>query len=200
MVPPTLKNARINVGLLGGSFNPAHEGHRYISLEAMKRLRLDEVWWLVSPQNPLKPTEGMQPLEVRLAYAWKIGRHPRLRVTDIEAQLHTSFTYDTLLKLKKKFSKVRFVWLMGADNLAQFPCWKRWQDITKLLPIAVFDRGGVTTRALAGKMAKTFNNQLIKQRECSFLAANNPPAWGVIRIRKHPASATELRKSWKQAQ
>lgn len=130
------------VGLLGGSFNPAHGGHRRMSLEALHRLRLDEIWWLVSPQNPLKPAAGMAPLDTRLRHARRVARHPRIRPTAIEQQLGTTRTADTLEALKKRFPHVRFLWLMGADNLGQFHRWYKWRHIARLVPIVVLARPG----------------------------------------------------------
>ncbi len=139
------------IGLLGGSFNPAHGGHLHISRLALSRLDLDEVWWLVSPQNPLKPAAGMAPFAERLAQAADIAAADRrIKVSDIEARLGTRYTADTLKALTRRFPRARFVWLMGGDNLAQLPYWKRWQDIVGTVPIAVFDRPGSSLRALAG--------------------------------------------------
>ncbi len=120
---------RRRVGLLGGSFNPAHAGHRHISLEALKRLDLDEVWWLVAPQNPLKPARGMAPFKTRLGAAAKLADDRRIKVLDLEAQLGTHYTVDTLAALQRRFPRTRFVWLMGADNLAQIRHWRRWTEI-----------------------------------------------------------------------
>jgi nicotinate-nucleotide adenylyltransferase len=129
-----------SVGLLGGSFNPAHGGHRRMSLAALERLGLDEVWWLVSPQNPLKPVAGMAPLAARLASAKAVARHPRIRPTAIEAELGTQLTIDTVQALKRRFPQVRFLWLMGSDNLAQFHRWAAWREIARTVPIVVMAR------------------------------------------------------------
>ncbi len=129
-----------SVGLLGGSFNPAHGGHRRMSLAALERLGLDEVWWLVSPQNPLKPAAGMAPLEARIASARKVARHPRIRPTAIEAELGTQLTIDTLQALRRRFPHVRFLWLMGSDNLLQFHRWVEWRAIARTVPIVVMAR------------------------------------------------------------
>ena len=129
-----------SIGLLGGSFNPAHGGHRKMSLAALERLGLDEVWWLVSPQNPLKPVVGMAPLEARIASARKVARHPRIRPTAIEAELGTQLTVDTLQALKHRFPQVRFLWLMGSDNLLQFHRWAEWRTIARTVPIVVMAR------------------------------------------------------------
>jgi nicotinate-nucleotide adenylyltransferase len=129
-----------SVGLLGGSFNPAHGGHRQMSLAALDRLGLDEVWWLVSPQNPLKPVAGMAPLAARLGSARRVARHPRIRVTAIEAELGTQLTIDTVQALKARFPQVRFLWLMGSDNLLQFHRWVQWRSIATTVPIVVMAR------------------------------------------------------------
>lgn len=130
------------IGLLGGSFNPAHGGHRRMSVAALERLHLDELWWLVSPQNPLKPAAGMAPLAARVASARRVARHPRIRPTDIETKLGTQLTVDTVRALKRRFPQVRFVWLMGSDNLAQFHRWVEWRAIAREVPIVVIARPG----------------------------------------------------------
>ncbi len=181
------------VGLLGGSFNPAHEGHRHVSASALRRLGLDEVWWLVSPQNPLKPVQGMAPLCKRLVAARKVARHPRIRVTAIEAGLGTRYTADTLEALARRFPNIRFVWLMGADNLAQISRWQRWRRIFRTVPIAVFDRSPYSFKALAGKAARRFAHRRLPERQASVLADTQPPAWIFLHTRLHPASATVIR-------
>ena len=128
------------VGLLGGSFNPAHDGHRHISLEAHKRLQLDEVWWLVSPQNPLKNTDDMPPLETRLETARHVARSSRIRVSDIESNLGTSYTAESVVALKSRFAATRFVWLMGADNLLQLPMWRDWKTLFQSVSHCGFSR------------------------------------------------------------
>jgi nicotinate-nucleotide adenylyltransferase len=181
------------IGILGGSFNPAHQGHREISLAALTLLNLDEVWWMVSPQNPLKPVDGMAPLATRVAAARKVARHPRIKVTDIEARLGTRYTADTLRKLCETRRDCRFVWLMGADNLVQIADWKDWTQIFHLLPIAVFDRPSYTYRAMAAQAARRF--QAFRQREqaAGRLAITPAPAWTFIHHRLNPISATEIR-------
>ena len=136
------------VGLLGGSFNPAHAGHRHVSVEAMRLLGLDEVWWLVSPQNPLKLDVGMAPMAARLGSARGMARHPRIRPLAIENHLGTRYTVDTLAALRKRWPRIRFIWLMGADNLGQFHRWRDWRGIARLVPIAVFGRPGYIGPAL----------------------------------------------------
>jgi nicotinate-nucleotide adenylyltransferase len=189
---PAGAGARMKIGLLGGSFNPAHAGHLHVSREALKRLALDEIWWLVSPGNPLKAKKDMAPLAKRLASARAMAAgERRIRVTDIERNLGTVYTVDTLRALKKRFPKAQFVWLMGADNLAQFSRWKRWREIARLIPIAVFDRSPFSHHALRGKaaLALALGRTLPKT-----LLRRALPAWAYILMRRHAASSTAIRK------
>ncbi len=179
---------------MGGSFNPAHDGHRHLSLEALKRLKLDSVWWLVSPQNPLKATEGMAPLMERMARAQKVAAHPRIVVTDLEIRLGTRFTADTLRALTKRYARTRFVWLMGADNLIQLPQWQHWTRIFHLAPIAIFDRPTYSQRALSGTAASHFARHRMVERQAGRLADCRPPVWVFLHSRLHWASATKLRE------
>ena len=181
------------IGLLGGSFNPAHDGHRHLSLWALRRLGLDAVWWLVSPQNPLKPPKGMASLADRLAGARRAARHPRIRVTDIERALGTRYTADTLEDLRRHFPDARFVWLMGADNLRQIARWRRWPSIFRGVPVAVFDRPSYALGALSGVAARRFAGSRIPERAAATLAGRRPPAWCFLTIPRHPASATRIR-------
>ena len=181
------------MGILGGSFNPAHEGHLHISLLALKLLKLDEVWWMVSAQNPLKPADGMAPFEDRLAEARALVRHPNIRITDIEARLGTTNTAESLAVLKRGFPKTRFVWLMGADNLKQISRWYQWTRIFNQVPIAVFDRAPYSFGALAGKAAKAFFRFKRKPADACNLADMPPPAWMFFHTRLHPGSATNIR-------
>ena len=183
------------IGLLGGSFNPAHDGHVHISLLALKRLRLDEVWWLVAPQNPLKPTAGMAPLQCRLATARALIRSRRIRATDIERRLGTRYTVDTVAALQRRFPEVRFVWLIGADNLLELPHWHRWKDLLGRVPIAVFARRPYSLWALSGPAAQRFARFRLREAAAGALASRNPPAWVFLHCRTHPASATAIRES-----
>lgn len=191
--PAGWRPPRPRVGLLGGSFNPAHAGHRHISETALKRLKLDEVWWLVSPQNPLKPVVGMAPFAERLRRAATLARHPRIHVSAIEARLGTQYTADTLAALKRRFPRVHFVWLMGADNLIQLPRWERWSSIFHSMPIAVFARSPYYLRALVGKAAIRFRRYRRRPGSGGCLARMKPPAWMFLHLRLHPASATRIR-------
>ena len=181
------------IGLLGGSFNPAHGAHLEISRTALTRLGLDEVWWLVSPQNPLKPARGMAPLESRLAGARDVADHPRIRVTALESALGTLYSADTVRALTTRFPKVRFVWLIGADNLGQIPRWKDWREIFAHVPVAVFARPNYSSRALSGKAAQSFARARIRESRATRLADTPPPAWVFIHGRLNPSSSTAIR-------
>ena len=181
------------IGLLGGSFNPAHEGHRYISLLALKRLRLDEVWWMLTPQNPLKNARDTAPFEKRLKAATRVAGHPRIRVTDIERRLGTRHTADTLALLLARFPKHSFVWLMGADNLVQVSEWKDWRRIFRLVPIAVFSRPPYSKRALVARAARVFARSWAAESRARSIAAMSAPAWVFLHTRPHPGSATSIR-------
>ncbi len=180
------------VGLLGGSFNPAHDGHLYVSNEALKRLALDEVWWLVSPQNPLKPRAGMAPFEERLAGARHAARHPRIKVSDLEARLGTTYTAETLGRLTKRPGH-RFLWLIGADNLLQLANWQHWERIFALAPIAVFDRTPYSRSSLTSKAGKRFAEARLDERDAHLLKDKATPAWAYIHLPPHPASSTAIR-------
>ena len=170
-----------------------------MSLEALKRLRLDEIWWMVAPQNPLKPVKGMASFEERLAGALELVRHPRIRVTDIEAQLGTRYTADTLAALRRRFPRTQFLWLMGADNLTQIRRWDRWEDIFRAVPVAVFDRPTYCLRALSELAAQRFKRWRMPQGETRRLADRTPPAWAFFPIRLDPSSATALRARRRKA-
>ena len=183
---------RARIGLLGGSFNPAHAGHRHIAERARRALGLDQVWLMVSPGNPLKPGRGMAPLARRLASACEQADGVRVIATDIEARLGTRYTVDTLAALRRRFPRARFVLLIGADNLTQLPRWKRWRRIAREVPIAVLPRPGETRRALAGRAARTLARH--RQRPAALLAGDAAHApWAWVAAREHPASATAIR-------
>lgn len=184
---------RLRVGLLGGSFNPAHAAHREISLAALQRLKLDQVWWLVSPQNPLKSRAGMAPLAERLAIARQVAAHPRLRPSAIEQQLGTRYTVDTLRALRRHYPAMQFVWLMGADNLAQMRYWRHWRQIAVLMPIAVLDRPGYGLKAAHGLAAQLLARHRLAAGNAPALAARRAPAFMALKTRLNPLSATQLR-------
>lgn len=179
------------IGLLGGSFNPPHQAHRAISLYAMKRLRLDRVWWVVSPGNPLKP-KAANDLDARVAAAEKFARHPQIAVTHFEASIHTRYTIDTLKALLDR-SPAHFVWIMGADNLAQFDRWRAWRQIADLVPIAVIDRGVDGMRALASPAAQALARYRIRESEAATLAERTAPAWVFLPGMKLAGSSSALR-------
>ncbi len=183
----------MRVGLLGGSFNPAHVGHRHIAMLARQRLRLDQVWLLVSPGNPLKPARGMAPLAARLASARAIGDGRRIVATAIETALGTRFTVATLAALRRRFPRVRFVWLMGADNLVQLPRWTRWRAIAGSSRIAVLPRPGYNHAALAGQAARRLRQARQPARAAPVLALTAAPAWTFLPQAEHTASATAIR-------
>ena len=183
----------LRVGLLGGSFNPAHDGHLIISEIALKRLKLDEVWWLVSPQNPLKSTDDMAPLKVRLRDAKRLTKGRRIRPTDIEVTLGTRYTVDTLAALKARFPKTRFVWLMGADNLVEISRWRRWRAIFRGVAIAVLARPSYSLRALQSRAARRFRRARLRPILATWLPSRNPPAWVFLRTPRSAVSATRLR-------
>lgn len=183
--------ARLRVGLMGGSFNPAHAGHLAMSLYALKRMGLDQIWWLVSPQNPLKPVKGMAPLAERVAQARAVAHHPKIIVTDMERELDTQFTVDTLAALRMRFPSTHFVWLIGADNFEQLPRWRRWPQIFENIPIAVFRRAGFEASGEAAiRFAKARHSAAFAKK----LAAVPPPAWLVLDNPLNLLSATAIRR------
>jgi nicotinate-nucleotide adenylyltransferase len=197
-IPPYTDGMRI--GLLGGSFNPPHAAHRAISLFAMKRLQLDRVWWLVSPGNPLKHTRGPHDTAARAAAARAVAQDPRIDVSCLEAVIGTRYTVDTISYLRRRCAGARFVWIMGADNLAQFHRWENWQRIAAEVPIAVIDRPPQSFRALAAPAAQALADDRILESKARTLAASAPPAWVFLTGLKLNLSSTVLRNSdgsWK---
>ena len=182
-------------GLLGGSFNPAHGAHRKITLFALSALGLDEVWWLVSPGNPLKPLTGMAPLAARVRSARAMARRAPIRVTAIERELATRFTVDTLRALKRRYPERRFVWLMGADNLAQFHRWKDWRAIARSMPIAVIARPGYDAQALASPAMAWLRRYRLPATGLKNRQEWSAPALIALRFDPDPRSATELRQA-----
>lgn len=182
------------IGLLGGSFNPPHPGHVHISMVALKRLRLDAVWWLVSPGNPLKDPAELAGLESRVAQARQITGDRRIRVSSLEAGIGLRRTRDVLAYLKERAPDLRFVWLMGADNLAQFSRWHAWQAIAEMVPIAVIDRPEWGLKALSGKAAHYLQNHRIDEADAPCLAAMAPPAWVFLHGPLSDLSSTSLRR------
>jgi nicotinate-nucleotide adenylyltransferase len=183
----------MRIGLFGGTFDPPHAAHVGATLLAMKRLQLDRVWWLITPGNPLKDTRGLQPLESRMAAARTLTRHPRIQVTGLEAVIKTRYTYDTLEYLVRRCPEVRFVWVMGADNLRSFYRWQNWRGIANLLPMAVVDRMGSSLYATSGRAAQALARYRLPERLASTLAGRKPPVWVYLHGLKSPLSSTALR-------
>ena len=181
------------IGLMGGSFNPAHSGHKLISELAIKRLSLDKLWWLVSPQNPLKPKADMAGIEERVQNAVKVSGNPKIKVMTIESYLNTQYTIDILEILTQRFPSTRFVWIMGADNLVQFSEWKDWEKIASLVRIAVFDRPNFSLKSLASKMPKRFFRNRLRERQGLALRNKFPPAWIFFHTNLSHISATKIR-------
>lgn len=182
------------IGILGGSFNPAHRGHRAITLAAIDALALDAAWWLVSPGNPLKDAaRDMAPLAARLASAQAMARRAPIRATDIETRVHTRYTLDTIRKLKRRYPKNRFIWLMGADNLAEFHRWKNWRQIAREVPIAVIARPGYDGRALAAPAMGWLRRFQRRTDHAKSWTTWRLPALVLLRFRPDPTSATGLR-------
>jgi len=181
------------IGLLGGSFNPAHRGHRRMSLAAIEALGLDEVWWLVSPGNPLKPTAGMAPYPARLASARAQARRSRIKVSDFEARAGTRFTVDTLSLLVRRWPQTRFIWLMGEDTLPDFHRWKAWRKLATLVPIAVLSRPGYDDEARAARAMGWLRHFVRPSTIARQWASWSAPAIIFLRLPADPTSATRLR-------
>lgn len=180
------------VGLLGGSFDPPHQGHVHITRWALRTLGLDRVWWLVSPGNPLKP-EGPAPVARRAAAARALMRHPRVEVTDIEAHLGTRYTADTLAQLSRRYPGVRFVWLMGADNLAQFDRWQDWEWIIRHVPIGIFARPGSRLAARGSRAADEYARYRLPAEASQLLPGSQPPAWCFLDVPMVNLSSSAIR-------
>ena len=196
-LPPFARGQRI--GLFGGSFNPPHDGHRAASLLALKRLRLDRVWWLVSPGNPLKDRSGLPPVAERIAAAERVAAHPKIVVTGFEARLGSPFTCDTIVELKRRCAGVHLVWLMGADSFADLHRWKSWRRIAEMLPIGIIDRPGSTLRAAQARAAATLAPARLEESDAVLLATTPPPAYVFLHGRRSPLSSTALRATPKEA-
>jgi nicotinate-nucleotide adenylyltransferase len=185
----------MRIGLLGGSFNPPHEAHRAISLFAIKRLKLDRVWWLVTPGNPLKSNGALNDLDTRMAAARKIADDPRIDISCLEAVIGIRYTVDTISYLRRRASGLRFVWIMGADNLAQFHRWQNWRRIASEVPIAVIDRPPQSFRALAAPAAQALARYRLPENQAARLPDQHAPAWVFLTGMKLNLSSTGLRNS-----
>jgi nicotinate-nucleotide adenylyltransferase len=187
----------MTIGLFGGSFNPAHEGHRLASLTVLRRLGLDRIWWLVTPGNPLKDNSTLPSQAARMAQARRVAHHPRIVVTGVEASFGTRYTADTLRQLKRRCPGVRFVWIMGADNLAGFHRWQEWRAIAAMMPLAIVDRPGSTNRAVRAKAAVALGRYRLDETDGRLLAHMPPPAWAFVHGRRSFLSSTGLRDAAK---
>ncbi|TWG98977.1 nicotinate-nucleotide adenylyltransferase [Mesorhizobium sp. J18] len=183
------------VGLFGGSFNPPHAGHALVAEIALRRLGIDQLWWMVTPGNPLKNHGELAPLAQRIAWSEKCALDPRIKVTAFEARHHIRFTADTLTLVKKRNRGVDFVWIMGADSLRDFHRWERWKEIAATFPIAVIDRPGSTLSFLSSKMAKTFDHARVDEADAPLLARMPAPAWTFIHGPRSSLSSTAIRNA-----
>jgi nicotinate-nucleotide adenylyltransferase len=190
-LPPNAPGMRI--GLFGGTFDPPHLAHLGASLLVLKRLKLDRVWWLVTPGNPLKNTRGLAPLAKRIAAARALTNNPRIDVTGLEAVINTRYTYDTILWLIARCPRVRFVWIMGADNLRSFHRWQKWRGISRLVPIVVVDRLGPSLYAAASPAGQALSRARIPEHNAATLPYRHAPAWTFLHGLKSPLSSTALR-------
>tara|TARA_R110002126_G_scaffold10527_6_gene48167 strand:+ start:5608 stop:6210 length:603 start_codon:yes stop_codon:yes gene_type:complete len=184
------------IGLLGGSFDPAHEGHAHITREALKRFGLDRIWWMVSPGNPLK-AHGPAPLAQRMERARQVMQHPRVDITDVEVQLGTRFTAQTIAALRARSPGVRFVWLMGADNLAQLHHWQDWQQIVETVPIGVMARPGQRISARMSRAAALYAKYRIPARQSQLLSHADAPAWCFVNVPMMNVSSSAIRAAGK---
>lgn len=192
-VPAPLAGRRQRIGILGGSFNPPHGAHVAVSLAALKRLGLDQVWWLVSPGNPLKDHGDLAPLDERLTQCRRLVTDPRIHVTALEADLGTATTAVTIAFLKRRWPSQRFVWIMGGDNLAGFHRWGAWRHIARLVPIVIADRPTWRLKALSSPAARALARFRLPDDQAALLADAQPPAWVYLPIRLSSESSTEIR-------
>jgi nicotinate-nucleotide adenylyltransferase len=192
-LPPLPRHAPgLRIGLFGGSFNPPHEGHRLVTLTALRRLRLDRVWWIVTPGNPLKDTRGLAPQAERMAACRRLVPEPMVDITGFEARIGTRYTLDTLRYIKRRCPGVRFVWIMGADNLVQFHRWQGWREIARLMPVAVVDRPGATLRATASQAGLALADRRLREIDATALASRRE-RWALIHGRRSTLSSTQIR-------
>ena len=188
----------MQIGLFGGSFNPAHAGHALVAEIALRRLALDQLWWIVTPGNPLKSTRELAPLAERIRLSEKIAQNPRIKVTAFEASHHIRYTADTLALVRAKNPGIDFVWIMGADSLRDFHRWQRWRQIVMTFPIAVIDRPGSTLSFLSSVVAKTCDYARVDEGDAPILARMRAPAWTFIHGPRSLLSSTEIRQAAKK--
>jgi nicotinate-nucleotide adenylyltransferase len=184
----------MRIGLYGGTFNPAHAGHRHVSLLALKRLKLNRLWWIVTPGNPLKERGGLRPACERAEAARPLARHPRIDITCFEEEIGAQFTVDTLAYVAGRCPAVRFVWIMGADSLGSFHRWVGWRRIAEIMPFAVIDRPGWTLRASQSRAATALAHYRIDESDAALLPSLPPPAWTFLHGPRSSLSSSELRK------
>jgi nicotinate-nucleotide adenylyltransferase len=192
-LPPVAAGMRI--GLFGGSFNPPHEGHRLVTLTALRRLGLDRVWWIVTPGNPLKNNRALPPTAARVNAANRFLRHPRAVATGFEDLIGTRYTLDTLRWLRRRLPGVRLVWIMGADNMAGFHRWQGWREIARMMPMAVIDRPGATLGASSGPAGRALARYRLEESDGPLLAGREAPAWVFLHGRRSGLSSTALREA-----
>lgn len=190
-LPPFARGQRI--GLFGGSFNPPHLGHRAASLLALRRLRLDSVWWLVSPGNPLKDKAELEPMAGRMAAAGRLAAHPRIKISGVELAIGTTYSFETVVWLRRRCPGVHFVWIMGADNLVGFHRWRRWRELAALVPIAIIDRPGSTLKSMASRAARRLAPYRLSESAAACLATAAPPALVFLHGPRSSLSSTALR-------
>ncbi len=191
-MPMTESGQRI--GLFGGSFNPPHEGHVHVCEQALRRLQLDQIWWLVTPGNPLKDTSNLAPLEKRIEACELITVDPRMKITACEATMPTRYTADTLQYIVERNTGVNFVWIMGADNLGQFHHWERWRDIAQSMPFVVLDRPGSTMALHSSPAAQILSHFRIDESDASLLSSTKAPAWTFLHGPRNSLSSTLIRQ------
>ena len=188
------------IGLLGGSFDPAHDGHVQLTETALRRLPLDRIWWVVSPGNPLK-AQGPAGMAARIGHAHRLMDHPRVEITDIEARLGTRYTAETLRALRRLYPGVTFVWLMGADNMVQLSRWRDWKEIVTTTPMAIFARPGTRIAARTAKAATVFRRGRLRAEQAARLPRRKPPAWVFLNMPMMPVSSSAIRAAggWQQS-
>lgn len=192
-LPPLADGARI--GLYGGSFNPPHAAHRLVALQALKRLGLDQVWWLVTPGNPLKSRDGLPDVAERLALTRSMARHPRFHVTGFEADIGARYSQQTIAYLQKRFPRVHFVWIIGGDSLTSLHRWRNWRQLMRHVPVAVIDRPGDTLGATAAPAARLFATARVPEAQARSLALRRAPAWTLLHGPRSTLSSTALRQA-----